>query len=489
MSSGWRWIVGTLLTATFLTWTAFAGIPALGQSEVSTQALPRVEYLGNLTLAPDHGRPGTVVTATGTGLPANAGMELVWTSVKGQWVVKGRHNEEFHGRRFEPVDRQLRRVTTDGGGRFQTTFVAPEDFGFNHDVLLMQEGVIRNQAGFGIDMQVSMSPTSGPPGTPIRVVARGIGWQNMENSWMLLYDNRFTGWISAVTTRGRADFRLPATGRPGKHIIQIVHGSFTFPYMNMQQSPRPDRPTFTFEFMVTDGAPIMPPTAPSQGLAGRLGTVPPGSGPGIWTDIASGPVGTPFRILGRGLPPGQTVEFTWSSTVGNRVSGDGWADSSDALSKAVVDDAGALSLRVKVPDDLGGPHAITARISSKTVAETAFILTPSAVALETSSGPAGTTIKVHLKGVGWTETANIYHVVYDNAYIGYACGFNTQGDVQIFLKATGEPGWHFIDLYPGIYKGKDVPGVQNFRIPQLSYAADHPGERLPAFRFAFLVTK
>ena len=28
--------------------------------------------------------------------------------------------------------------------------------------------------------------------------------------------------------------------------------------------------------------------------------------------------------------------------------------------------------------------------------------------------------------VGWSETANIVHVVYDNSYIGYACAFNSQ---------------------------------------------------------------
>jgi hypothetical protein len=103
-------------------------------------------------------------------------------------------------------------------------------------------------------------------------------------------------------------------------------------------------------------------------------------------------------------------------------------------------------------------------------------------------GPAGTTFKIHLKGVGWTETANIYTVVYDNNYIGYACAFNSQGDVEIFLKASGEPGWHFIDLYPAIYKGKETRPL-NFRIPQLSYAHDHPGEDLPRFRFAFEVTE
>jgi hypothetical protein len=93
-----------------------------------------------------------------------------------------------------------------------------------------------------------------------------------------------------------------------------------------------------------------------------------------------------------------------------------------------------------------------------------------------------------VKGVGWTETANIYTVVYDNAYIGYACGFNSQGDIEIYMKATGQPGWHFIDLYPGIYKGKERK-PRNFQIPQLTYAEDHPGEDLPHFRFAFQITE
>ena len=79
------------------------------------------------------------------------------------------------------------------------------------------------------------------------------------------------------------------------------------------------------------------------------------------------------------------------------------------------------------------------------------------------------------------------HLVYDNAYIGYACAFNSQGDVTIYMEATGEPGWHFIDLYPGIYKGTETLPI-NYRMPQLTYAADHPGEDLPAFRFAFEVT-
>ena len=59
-----------------------------------------------------------------------------------------------------------------------------------------------------------------------------------------------------------------------------------------------------------------------------------------------------------------------------------------------------------------------------------------------TSGPAGTPVTIHLKGVGWTEYDNIYVANYDNAYMGYACGFNSQGDVTVFLPISGEPGWH-----------------------------------------------
>jgi hypothetical protein len=33
------------------------------------------------------------------------------------------------------------------------------------------------------------------------------------------------------------------------------------------------------------------------------------------------------------------------------------------------------------------------------------------------------------------------------------------------MQVTGEPGWHFIDLYPAIYKGKETR-PNNYRLPQ-----------------------
>jgi hypothetical protein len=455
----------------------------------TAQAMPRMDYVGRMTVEPAQAPPGKVITATGTGLPANVEMALVWQTVKGSWVLRGAAKEEYHGRRYDPVLREMKRVRTDASGRVQTTFVVPNDFGFMHNVMLMQDGVIRNQAGFMVEPEASAFPRSGPVGTPIQVTLRGVGWQNLENSWMLMYDNKFTGWLSAVTTGGTARAVIPATGRPGKHLIQIVHGAFTVPYLNGQQSPSPDRPSFSFPFEITEGKAVLPPAPSAQSLAVLPGKMPVGTSPAIWTDISFGHVGRPMKLMGRGLPANQPAEVLWGTVVGNRVAGDGWAGESRVIAKAATDASGSFTLNLPVPDDLGGAHPIAVKIGTRTLAETTFTISPSAIGVTPGQGPVGTPITVHLKGIGWTETANIYHIVYDNAYLGYACGFNSQGDVQVKLRATGEPGWHFIDLYAGIYKGREVAGIQNFRIPQLTAAADHPGERLPTFRFAFFVTK
>jgi len=85
-------------------------------------------------------------------------------------------------------------------------------------------------------------------------------------------------------------------------------------------------------------------------------------------------------------------------------------------------------------------------------------------------------------------------IVLDNANIG--CGFNSQGDVTMHLRAPGRKGTHYIDLYPTIYTGQiDGPGSPptgatvngiSFLLPMLN-AIDHPAERLPVFRLSFEV--
>lgn len=440
---------------------------------------------GRFSLSPDHGPAGTRVTARASGMPANSDFTLVWMTVSGRWRLSP-DGVEYLGREYRPVEQPLLTVRSGADGTFETAFTVPEGFGFQHDIQVRQGGDLLNQAGFDVEMQVSVTPQSGPPGTPITVEARGIGWRQLQNSWLLSYDNRFTGWLSAVTTDGRARAVIPATGEPGVHVITVLHGDFTFPYLNMQQSPEPDRPMFRIPFTVTAGMPVLPPPVNQQGLAAGPSRAPVSEGAVLLAEPAEGVVGEAVTLSGRGLPPDQEVELRWSTVTGNRVSGSGWEQRSRALATVRTDTAGAFRMETTVPDDLGGAHALTALVDGEPVALGEMTILPSAQPLAVSRGPSGTEVTIHLKGVGWTETANIYHLVYDNAYAGYACGFNSNGDVQIIFRVSGAPGWHFIDLYPGIYKGQETRPL-NFRIPQLTYAADHPGERLPAFHYAFLI--
>jgi hypothetical protein len=206
---------------------------------------PKGGYVGRLDVAPLHGPVGTRVTVSGDKLPANQEFQLVWRTVEGSWKVK---DAEYHGREFRPVAYEIAKVRSDAAGKVTASFVAPEDFGFSHDIVLQQGDRLLTQVGFAIDMTVKISPENGPVGTPITVEVKGIGWRQLFNSWVLLYDNNFTGWMSAVTTGGSAKFTIPATGRPGVHLIEVLHGEFTFPYRNMQQNPEPNRPRWALPF-------------------------------------------------------------------------------------------------------------------------------------------------------------------------------------------------------------------------------------------------
>ena len=439
-------------------------------------------YVGRLDAVPAHGKAGDTFTIQASELPPNQEFQLIWRTVDGAWNVTA---TEYKGREFTPVDYQMGKVKSDASGRFSASFTTPDDFGFEHDIVLQQGDRLLSQVAYNVDMTVDVSPRSGPVGTPITVSVKGIGWRSLYNSWDLLYDNRFTGWMSAVSTRGEAKFTIPATGNAGDHIIQIMHGALTFPYQNPEQNPAPGRPRWDIPFTVTTGEAVLP-QAPELQAQKTVRRLPPAG------DVVSSPqfsgVGETVKATTQGLEPGKTYTLNWTRVIGNRMTGQGWDNISIPVGEAKADASGRAAFTFKTPDDLGGIHGLWVQAGDTKKLGTHFVK-PTALPLDVSRGPVGTKFTIHLKGWGWTETGNIAHVVYDNAYTGYVCAFNSQGDVEIFVQATGAPGWHFIDLYPGIYKGlEDDRNLNNFRIPQLTYADDHPNEDLPAFHFAFEVT-
>ena len=441
---------------------------------------PAGGYVGRMDLSPDRGPAGALVRVAVSNLPPGEEFELVWGTVRGAWKVA---DGAYNGRQYTPTAYLIARVRSDAKGDISTSFKAPDDFGFGHDVVIQQGARLFTQANFTLEMSMDISPASGPAGTPIEVVVKGVGWRELENSWTLVYDNAFTGWLSSVTTQGTARFTIPATGHEGVHVLSLIHGEFTFPYLNPEQNPRPDRPRFTRTFTITPGEAVLPAPVASQTRGDVKRLAPAGD---LTVSPQSGPIGTRVQIGASGLPPLREHVVSWTTMVGNRVAVGGFGEDEREIGRVASDAKGQLSYAFDAPDDLGGAHAIIVK-SADGEKRGVFTVVPSALPLDVAEGPAGTEFRIRLRGVGWTETANIYTVVYDNVYSGYACGFNSQGHVDIVMRATGPEGYRFIDLYPAIYKGNEAR-PNNFRIPQLTYADDHPGEDLPHFRYVFKVT-
>ena len=480
-----------------------AGEPAAttpGESAPSVAAVPNAsarppeaDYVGSLDLAPAKGRIGSQATLQGAGFDPGQSLDVVWQAYTGAWVVDNTAaaGENYKGRTYKERSVRLGSVKTDGAGTFSFTFTVPDGFGFTHNVQVLQDGTVRNQTSYAVEMEVAVSPTSGPAGTPITVDVRGIGVSPLNTSWELTYDNRFTGWMSAVTTDGHARFTIPAAGAPGPHVLKILHGSFTFPYLNMQQSPDPGRPTFTTAFTVTQGQPVLPLSPSDQWHPVVAGSEPTtGSGPTLWTDPLETIVGASVVLHGRDLPAGTSLKVGWRTQVGVDTaiiggSGQNRPTADWELGNAIVAADGTLAWEFKIPADKGGWHEISAMDGETVVAAAKVRVRPMAEPLASTRLAVGDVMTIHVTGVDDTDTGKIFMLVYDNGLLGYSCSVTGQGDIAIHLPATGEPGWHFIDLYPGIYKGEDAKGTYNFRIPQLTYQDDHPGETMPAFRFAF----
>ena len=455
---------------------------------------------GRLTLDPDRGVVGSRVTATASGLTADTAVQLVWETADAAWNVDG---PAFLGVTAELVREVVAEGRTDADGAVRFGFEVPEDYGYIHNLFVVADGEDVARNGFAVVPELTVTPASGPVGSDVTVRLTGIGYRFWESVWHLLYDGAHTGWLSAMTTNGTAEITIPATGEPGLHTLQILSGAHPVPYLNQQQAPifKPQIPTVlgaTFE--VTDGPPVPAPAAAGQGLPRVEGSAPTGSGPALGLSHRSGPVGSELEIRGAGFPPGAEVALSWTAVRGNRVSGGGWDEVELPLANAVADQVGAFAADVPTPDDLGGQHRIRARLADgaegEPAAEASYVITPSVFDVQPAVVEPGGDITVTLKGVGWTETANIYTLLLDNGYLGYGCGFNSQGDVTIYLKAPGREGMHYIELYPSIYQGvlsgPSAPSADStanatyLQLPMLNHV-DHPGEELPAFRLSFEV--
>lgn len=486
-----RALVGTVLTVIILVTAACGGSGLTASQQASPTARTPAEeesaFPGSSLTADVAKAPvGATVTLSGAGFPANAPVTLTWKTFDGRYLLE-QEEVVFVGPRYDERRVELAVVTTDTAGAFQSSFTVPEDFGGVHDILAQIDEQFATKMGFVVQPSFSVSTMSGPVGAPLEVIATGLGYRAQESLWEVSWDNGFTGYMSAVTTRGTAVAQIRIAGPPGPHVLKIWRNYRGIPYLNPHQGPfgpLPDPTTFVIN--VTDGQYEAPavwadpapettvrptPEAVNQGTA-ALSVTPD-----------RGTVGSEITLVGTGFPANQPVTLTWATRSGQQITStglmEGFEERLTNLPEVTAGSDGRFEFAYEVHDDYAGYHRITASNGASS-AEAYFSIYASIVEL-TERAKVGEDISIHMKGVGWTIQGKTYAVVYDNQYLGYGCSFSTSGDIDLHLPAAGTPGRHIIDLYPAVYEGQD-PTPNIYSSPNLTYRNDHPGGALPAFR-------
>lgn len=458
----------------------------------------------SLKASPDVAPAGGKVTLTGAGLPPNKDVTIAWMTANIRYVLDAKPDSvDYIGRKVDKIAVALAKTTTTAAGALSVTFTAPVDFGGIHDLYAVADGVQVAKGGFLLQRKVTISPTRGPVGTPITIKVVGMGSPTYESVGSVLYDNRFTGSLAANTTRGVVTFKLRAAGDVGAHWIEYAGSSHTVPYLNMEQSPVPWTDSHRRKFTVTKdaGAPavrlewpaVVSPTIDARTTLSAANLTAETTGSRVQLSSTSGAILSRVQLTATGLIPNAPVTLSWSTVVGNRVNCTGtcWSFVDVPLGSGTAGADGSLQRQITVPDGLGGWHVVQVSQAGKVRAQIPYYVKRSFVAMP-KVVKAGKPFVVELKGVGWTQLDNTVAVTYDNAYIGYACGFNSNGYVRIQLFATGKPGTHLIDLYPLLYTQQPAyPYPQLGMVPLLSFAQDAPGlaagYQLPAFRLAIKV--
>ena len=439
---------------------------------------------GQITVLTPNVYPGDQIKWTATGLTPNATLDLDWQTVSGQWIVAG---DNLGTSTEKPAtytfgSKQLGTVATTASGTASGSFPVPAGFGGTHNFQLTDaDGTVEAVGSVAEWPSATISSMTEPQGNFFHIQVLGLAYTPYTSDYGVLYDDHYMGFISAVTTQGTANFEVRAEG-VGNHQISLRGAGVWGPYLNQEESPYPLNPRYYWNVKVTAATPktVLDPEPTVILPAGTNLTITP----------SAGVVGSRIALKGTGLQPNTTLKVVWDTMSGSRVTASMYQPATIDLASVTTDASGNFTWVGAVPNDLGGPpHEVDVVDGSGNVVGSAqFRILPQFISVSPNPAPQGSLMTVHLTGVGWTEYDNIYAVDYDNAFMGYACGFNSHGDVHIQIPAVGAPGYHFIDIYPSPYMGSST--FPNWwGMPQLTYAKDHPGDTLPAFHLVIKVVK
>jgi hypothetical protein len=511
---------------------AIAPLPFTGQT-ASSFSIPA--SLVNVTATPDTGFVNTATKLTASGLTANTTYQLVWNTSTAAWKADiDPTTVNYRGTLYSKINVVIGNVTTNASGAFTYDMKVPSDFGGAHDIYLVKDGIAYGKGAYQINRTVTISPKQGPVGTPITVTYTGLGASLYTAGGSINYDNKYVGQVLGIWTRGTGQAVIRASGRPGDHYIQVAD-AITFMYMNILQSPVPQANGDIVKFRVTKDAGLIKPyikwpmkmtPAVEPRTTFAKDNLDPASNAVATLTPNSGPVLSKSKFRVTGLPNDGQVQLAFSTVVGSRVdcppgSTSCWKFNPIPMGSGNVVN-GVLDTEVTIPDNLGGWHVVQVVRNGKVQAQAPFYVKHSLVEFRNKAGklisvgvakqdlrpaalPAGAgegsyvfkegeEFTISVKGVGWTQMDNTMGVTYDNSYIGYGCGFNSNGYMVIHLVATGGPGTHIIDLWPNLYTwNPSFANVHYGNTPLLSGWRDSPalalGYTVPSLHFSITIKK
>ena len=455
-----------------------------------------------LVLSDREGNVGDRVTLKGRNLPPEAEFDLVWHSTDGRWgVLQG---NEVVGPQYRPRTEEIATVTTDGSGRFDETWTIPQDYGGSHRINVTKSGrgTIAT-AEFELVPHFELDRTAATMGEAFTLTGYGIGPNVITNNYQVTWDNSDMGFMTGVMNRGTATARIRAVGPPGEHVIQVWRCYKGSPYLQVNtQSPYGPvagggKSTWTVEVTEPDERPRtawIDERFDEKPISAHYPELDADTDAELEISPTCGQPGTAAFVTGRNFPAEAEVDLVWYHHDGHRAP-EGTKESPtmtvspeprpDVLPTVTTDEDGRFQEEITIPKSVGSTRPITAAVDGREVAVTGFMMQPSIETFAPDRGEVGTEIEIELSGIGWTMYENAPYFVYDNKPLGYVCGTGGRdGVVRAKFPATGEPGYHFVDVYPSLFETREDEPRFALR-PHLSYLDNHPMRPLPAFHFAF----
>lgn len=478
------------------------------ESEISPELAEQMEKYasggaqesGTLVVDPPKGYVWDDITFHGSDLTPETEYQLRWNSVDGEWGVLRAH--EIVGPQYRPRTDTIATVTTDSTGTFVMEWTVPEDFGGGRRIELVSDGTTVAKTEFEIVPHFEIDRTTAPLGKIFTITGYGISSNVARSNYQIAWDQGYTGFLTGVKNRGTATARIRAAGPPGEHIVQVWRNYNGVPYLtgNTQSPLGPvadgRKTVWTVEVTEPDSPPVtewvdpLPDEDPidlhypplDEDTAATLDVTP-----------SCGQAGTTIFITGSDFPSHEDVDLLWYQHVG-----EGIRDTSvepkprhDVLPTVTTDADGSFQIEVEAPVAEGSTRPIVAAVDGREVAVTGFMVQPDIETFEPTRGSVGTEMRIEISGIGWTNYESTPVWVYDNHYLGYGCGMTDDyrsTTVWTDLKMAGEPGWHFIDIYPAMFRMKEnEPRFEMY--PHLSYVDNHPVRDLPAMHLAFEITE